>query len=89
MGASTGTSWVTMQARGVLADDARRDELRDEFELRTAEQVAATLGGMKGALMKLGQMASYLDQGLPEPVRDALVLVLDEPEAQEVLDAFR
>lgn len=72
MGASTGTSWVTMQARGVLADDARRDELRDEFELRTAEQVAATLGGMKGALMKLGQMASYLDQGLPEPVRDAL-----------------
>ena len=27
---------------------------------------------MKGALMKLGQMASYLDEGLPEPVRDAL-----------------
>ena len=27
---------------------------------------------MKGALMKLGQMASYLDQGLPEHVREAL-----------------
>ena len=27
---------------------------------------------MKGALMKLGQMASYLDEGLPEPVRMAL-----------------
>jgi predicted unusual protein kinase regulating ubiquinone biosynthesis (AarF/ABC1/UbiB family) len=27
---------------------------------------------MKGAMMKLGQMASYLDQGLPEPVRQAL-----------------
>jgi hypothetical protein len=24
---------------------------------------------MKGALMKLGQMASYLDEGLPEPLR--------------------
>jgi predicted unusual protein kinase regulating ubiquinone biosynthesis (AarF/ABC1/UbiB family) len=27
---------------------------------------------MKGALMKIGQMASYLDDGLPEPVRLAL-----------------
>ncbi len=27
---------------------------------------------MKGALMKLGQMASYLDEGLPEPMRMAL-----------------
>jgi predicted unusual protein kinase regulating ubiquinone biosynthesis (AarF/ABC1/UbiB family) len=27
---------------------------------------------MKGALMKIGQMASYLDDGLPEPVRAAL-----------------
>ncbi|MDZ7732796.1 MAG: AarF/ABC1/UbiB kinase family protein [Acidimicrobiia bacterium] len=42
------------------------------FELRTASQVAESLGHMKGALMKLGQMASYLDAGLPEPVREAL-----------------
>ncbi len=41
-------------------------------ELRTAEAVADRLGSMKGALMKLGQMASYLDDGLPEPLRDAL-----------------
>ena len=72
IGASTGTGYVAMRARGALASDERRDQLRAEFELRTAEQVAETLGGMKGALMKLGQMASYLDQGLPEPVRDAL-----------------
>ena len=72
IGAATGSNYVSMKARSALADDERRDQLRTEFELRTAEQVAATLGGMKGALMKLGQMASYLDQGLPEPVRDAL-----------------
>ena len=72
IGATTGRSYVSMKARGALASDERRDQLRVEFELRTAEQVAATLGGMRGALMKLGQMASYLDQGLPEPVRDAL-----------------
>ncbi len=72
IGAVTGSSYASMRARSVLADDERRDQLRAQFELRTAEQVAATLGGMKGALMKLGQMASYLDQGLPEPVREAL-----------------
>ncbi|HET9444147.1 MAG TPA: AarF/ABC1/UbiB kinase family protein, partial [Acidimicrobiales bacterium] len=37
-----------------------------------AAEVAATLGNMKGALMKLGQMASYIDSGLPDPVRDTL-----------------
>lgn len=60
--------------------DRRRDELDRGFELRTAEDVAATLGELKGALMKIGQMASYLDQGLPEPVRDALAqLQADAP----------
>lgn len=43
-----------------------------EFEMRTAEQVSEALGHMKGAMMKLGQMASYLDQGMPEHVRNAL-----------------
>ena len=37
-----------------------------------AEQIADRLGQMKGALMKIGQMASYLDEGLPEPLRLAL-----------------
>jgi len=72
MGARTGTNFVSMKARSALADDERRKDLEDEFQLRSAEQVAEMLGGMKGALMKLGQMASYLDQGLPEPVRAAL-----------------
>ncbi len=31
-----------------------------------------TLGDMKGALMKVGQLASFVDQGLPEPVRQTL-----------------
>jgi len=72
IGARSGSSYVGMRARGAFASAERREELRSEYELRTAEQVAEALGGMKGALMKLGQMASYLDQGLPEPVRDAL-----------------
>ena len=40
--------------------------------MRTAADVAAALGEMKGAFMKIGQMVSYLDEGLPEAVRDTL-----------------
>jgi predicted unusual protein kinase regulating ubiquinone biosynthesis (AarF/ABC1/UbiB family) len=59
-------------ARKVFASADRRVELDDERRLRTAAAVADELGHMKGALMKLGQMASYLDEGLPEPLRQAL-----------------
>ena len=66
--------------RAMASSDEERTRLDAAFELKTAEQVAEALGGMKGALMKLGQMASYLDQGLPEPVRDALAqLQADAP----------
>ncbi len=71
---------MAMRARSSVASQDRRAELAERFELRTAEQVAEQLGQMKGALMKLGQMASYLDQGLPEPVREALAqLQTDAP----------
>lgn len=72
VGAGAGAGYAAHRARRALAPTGRRDELDAQFQLRTAEQVAELLGGMKGALMKIGQMASYLDQGLPEPVRDAL-----------------
>jgi predicted unusual protein kinase regulating ubiquinone biosynthesis (AarF/ABC1/UbiB family) len=38
----------------------------DEFHLRTAEEVVAALGSMKGVAMKVGQIASVLATGLPE-----------------------
>jgi predicted unusual protein kinase regulating ubiquinone biosynthesis (AarF/ABC1/UbiB family) len=72
LGARVGRRYATTSARKVFASAARRAELDRERELRTAADVAATLGQMKGALMKLGQMASYLDEGLPEPLRLAL-----------------
>jgi predicted unusual protein kinase regulating ubiquinone biosynthesis (AarF/ABC1/UbiB family) len=71
-GARTGGAWASHRARSVFASAGRRQELNDAFALRTAEQVAAELGNLKGAMMKLGQMASYLDQGLSSPVRTAL-----------------
>ncbi len=72
LGARVGATYATTAARKTFASTQRRDELDRERELRSAEQVAERLGDMKGALMKLGQMASYLDDGLPQPMRDAL-----------------
>jgi predicted unusual protein kinase regulating ubiquinone biosynthesis (AarF/ABC1/UbiB family) len=67
-----GSSWAVHRARRTFADAERREALDLEHQIRTATEVAETLGNLKGAMMKLGQMASFLDQGMPEPVRDAL-----------------
>ncbi len=72
VGARSAGRYAAHRARRTFADAERREALDTEFQMRTAEDVAAALGDMKGALMKIGQMASYLDQGLPEPVREAL-----------------
>lgn len=72
LGARVGGTYASTAARKAFASAERREELDRRREYRTAEQVASELGAMKGALMKLGQMASYLDEGLPEPLRAAL-----------------
>ncbi len=72
LGARVGAGYASTAARKTFASAERRVELDRDRELRTAAQVADELGQMKGALMKLGQMASYLDDGLPEPLRLAL-----------------
>jgi predicted unusual protein kinase regulating ubiquinone biosynthesis (AarF/ABC1/UbiB family) len=56
----------------IFASVDRRNELRHELALRTADDVAEELGSMKGALMKLGQMASYIDEDMPQTFRTAM-----------------
>jgi len=72
LGARVGGTYAGTAARKVFASTERRIELDERRRLTTGQQVADELGRMKGALMKLGQMASYLDEGLPEPLRLAL-----------------
>lgn len=72
LGARIGLGHATTSARKIFANAERKETLSREREMRTAQQVANELGNMKGALMKLGQMASYLDDGLPESLRLAL-----------------
>ena len=72
MAARLGQSYASSSARQVFASAASRERIKAERELRTAAEVTAALGSMKGLLMKLGQMASYLDTGLPDPMRATL-----------------
>jgi predicted unusual protein kinase regulating ubiquinone biosynthesis (AarF/ABC1/UbiB family) len=83
-----GLSALQLVARGGLryagsaprlfaAAGEHRQELRQDLALRTAEDVAVTLGAMKGVLMKIGQMASYIDDGLSPAVRRTLSRLQD------------
>lgn len=72
LGARSGRRYALHRARRTFASAERAAELDTEFELQTAADVAAELGNMKGAMMKIGQMASYIDTGLPDHVRDTL-----------------
>ncbi len=72
LGIRSGRRYALHRARRVFASVERQAELDTGFELATAADVANELGNMKGAMMKIGQMASYLDTGLPDHVRDTL-----------------
>lgn len=64
--------YVRHRFEGRGADERRRAELDERFVVRTARDVATELGQMRGVIMKAGQMASVLAEGLPEEARAAL-----------------
>lgn len=70
--ARRGLHWASNKVRGVRLDDEGRAALDEQFAIKTAEDVAKELGNMKGAIMKLGQMVSFIADGLPEDARAAL-----------------
>jgi predicted unusual protein kinase regulating ubiquinone biosynthesis (AarF/ABC1/UbiB family) len=72
-----GARYAGSAPRLFAAAGEHRQQLREDLALRTAEDVAATLGTMKGVLMKLGQMASYVDDGLTPAARRTLSRLQD------------
>ena len=67
-----GGRYVARSPQLLFASVERRTELRHDLALRSAEEVAEELGYMKGVLMKLGQMASYVDEDMPQTFRAAM-----------------
>jgi predicted unusual protein kinase regulating ubiquinone biosynthesis (AarF/ABC1/UbiB family) len=67
-----GGRYVAGSPRLLFASVERRGELRHDLALRSADEVAEELGSMKGVLMKLGQMASYVYEDMPLTFRAAM-----------------
>ena len=76
------------QAKRALADEEHKVELDRAYELKSSAQVAEALGNMKGVLMKLGQMASFVNEGFPDHLREQLAaLQADAPPMSAALAA--
>jgi predicted unusual protein kinase regulating ubiquinone biosynthesis (AarF/ABC1/UbiB family) len=64
--------WALTKVRGRSATEEQRARLEETFAIRTAQDVAEVLGNMKGAIMKAGQMVSFIAEGLPPEAQAAL-----------------
>jgi predicted unusual protein kinase regulating ubiquinone biosynthesis (AarF/ABC1/UbiB family) len=75
LSASTGASFMSSRVRGLGGDASEADE---RFHTETAERMLELFGSMKGAAMKLGQIASFVDLDLPPEVQETYHEVLGE-----------
>ncbi len=88
MGLRGGRRYAFSKARQTFASAERKEAIELEFQMETAADVTRELGNMKGAMMKIGQMASYIDTGLPDHVRETLAsLQHDAPPMSPELSA--
>src|SRR5437588_11154160 len=66
-----GARFAGTKATNVVRSKEKRRERIDDAALQSAERLVETLGTMKGAAMKMGQLASFIDtEYLPEEYRD-------------------
>jgi predicted unusual protein kinase regulating ubiquinone biosynthesis (AarF/ABC1/UbiB family) len=72
MGTAVGARAATARLRTLGRSDEKKKEIREEAAMRSAADVLAVMGNMKGAVMKLAQMASFAIDGLPSGVEQQL-----------------
>ena len=73
--ARNATRFAGNRARRIVTPAERHAELDTRFAIRTAEDVAKELGEMKGVLMKVGQLVSFIAEGLPDEAQQALAVL--------------
>ncbi|MEO7398728.1 MAG: AarF/ABC1/UbiB kinase family protein, partial [Ilumatobacteraceae bacterium] len=64
--------YLTVNVRRRFASPAKRAQLDQEFASRAADDIALQLGNMKGVMMKLGQLASFIMETLPDEAQRSL-----------------
>src|SRR3954447_26855483 len=68
---TSGARYAGTKARNIARSKEAADEAIEQRHLEAAEQMVDTLGKMKGAAMKIGQLASFIDtEFLPPEYRD-------------------
>jgi predicted unusual protein kinase regulating ubiquinone biosynthesis (AarF/ABC1/UbiB family) len=72
LSARMSASWLGARVRRLFAGKERRVRLDAAARAQNAQLVAKTMGEMKGALMKLGQMMSFVSEDVPPEMRAAL-----------------
>ena len=78
--ARNGIRFVAHRARRLVTRRHQRAALDDHFAIRTSQDVARELGNMKGAMMKFGQLLSFIMEALPPDAQKALsALQADAP----------
>jgi predicted unusual protein kinase regulating ubiquinone biosynthesis (AarF/ABC1/UbiB family) len=66
-----GARFAGAKASGVVRSKEKRKERMDDVALSSATRLVDTLGTMKGAAMKMGQLASFIDTDyLPDEYRE-------------------
>jgi predicted unusual protein kinase regulating ubiquinone biosynthesis (AarF/ABC1/UbiB family) len=75
MTARNSTRFAANRVRRAVTPAERRAALDTQFAIRTAEDVAKELGQMKGVLMKVGQLVSFIAEGLPDEAQRALAVL--------------
>jgi predicted unusual protein kinase regulating ubiquinone biosynthesis (AarF/ABC1/UbiB family) len=72
LSARMSASWLGARARRLFAGRERRARIDEAQRKANAQRVAETMGQMKGAFMKLGQMMSFVADQVPAEYRAAL-----------------
>ena len=70
--ARNGARFLVHRTKRLVAGPTRHEELDNQFAIRSAQDVARELGNMKGALMKFGQLLSFIVEALPPEAQAAL-----------------
>ena len=72
MTASVAGQYAGQRARRIFRSEEDNEGARSESYTRMADQIVDTLGELKGAVMKVGQIASQTQDFLPREFSDAL-----------------
>ncbi len=78
MSASIAKNVASHKVKGLFKDEQTQAQHQEQLYSDIGKQIAQTLGEMKGAVMKVGQIASQVKDLLPEEVANALEVLQKE-----------